>query len=59
MVNLDKILTYEQGDMDDHAMINLFQELINDGSAYELQGHYGRMAEHLIAAGLCQRAGSK
>jgi len=55
MVSIDKIMDYENGDMEDYQMIEFFQELINDGTAWTLQGHYGRTARALIDAGLCHR----
>ena len=53
MNQVDKIIAYEQGDLTDEETIELFQELIDTGLAYRLQGHYGRMAETLIQAGHC------
>lgn len=50
----DKIIRYEQGEMDDSEMVELFQELVNSGLAWELQGHYGRTAIALIENGLVQ-----
>jgi len=55
MVNIDKIISYEQGELDEDQTVELFQELINDGSAWTLQGHYGRTATALINAGLCRQ----
>jgi hypothetical protein len=53
---LDAIIAFEQGDLSDEATLDLFQELINSGLAWSLQGMYGRMAQNLIDAGLCDPA---
>lgn len=55
MATVDKIIAYECGEMDDQEMIEFFQELINSGMAWRLQGHYGRTAAALIDAGYCTR----
>lgn len=55
MNQLDKIIAYENGDLDEIETIELFQELIDNGMAWALQGHYGRTAMHLIEAGLCNK----
>jgi len=52
---VDMIIKYEQGLLDDIDAIALFQELIDNGMAWTLQGHYGRTATRLIEAGLCTR----
>lgn len=52
---VDKIMQYEAGDMTEEEMIDFFQELINDGSCWTLQGHYGRTAVELIRMGLCKQ----
>ena len=49
-----KIIKYEEGEMNEDEMISLFQELVNTGMAWSLQGHYGRTAMHLIEEGLIQ-----
>lgn len=54
---LDAIIAYEQGDLDDEGTVILFQRLIDSGRAWLLQGHYGRTAEALIAGGYCTRPG--
>ena len=53
MVDVDKIIRYEQGDMEDAEIVFMFQDMINDGSVWQLQGSYGRMARFLIEAGHC------
>ena len=54
MDQVDKIMAFEQGDLDDDGVIELFQELIDSGLAWKLQGSYGRMANALIANGYCE-----
>ncbi len=49
------IMAYEQGDLQDEAMIELFQHLVDSGLVWNLQGHYGRTATALIQMGLVQR----
>ncbi len=54
-MNIDKLIAYENGELDQEQTISFFQELIDSGEAYSLQGHYGRAAERLIEAGYCHR----
>ncbi len=56
MIDINKIIKYESGEMDQEETISFFQELIDTGHAWRLQGHYGRTALRLIEYGLCQRA---
>ena len=53
MDQVDKIIAFESGDLDFEAAIELFQELINSGLVWQLQGSYGRTARALIEEGLC------
>jgi len=48
----EKVCKYEEGKMSEEEIISFFQELVNSGVAWTLQGHYGRMAMHLIEDGL-------
>ena len=50
-----KVIRYEQDELDGNEIIQLFQELIDNGMAWSLQGHYGRMAIDLIENGYCKR----
>ena len=54
MDQVDKIIAFEQGDLDEDGIIKLFQELIDSGLVWQLQGSYGRMARNLINAGYCE-----
>lgn len=56
---IDKIIEYEQGNLDNHQVLNLFSTLIKSGLCYTLQGHYGRIAEALIAEGYLDKAGER
>ena len=51
---VDKICRYEEGRMTDEEMVSFFQELVNNGMAWSLQGHYGRTAMYLIENGYVQ-----
>jgi hypothetical protein len=45
------IMAYENGELDQEGIIELFQALVNSGLAWQLQGSYGRTAKALIDAG--------
>jgi len=47
-----RITEYEQGKLDNDQTIELFQELLDSGLVWNLQGHYGRLAYQLLEAGL-------
>ncbi len=49
---IDKIIAYENDDLNTREFLALFQELVNTGQAWSLQGHYGRTAKSLIDKGL-------
>lgn len=48
---IGKIIDFESGDLDDTGTLELFQHLVDTGMAWQLQGNYGRMAQHLIENG--------
>jgi len=50
----NKILKYENGEMDCQETIAFFQELIDTELCWKLQGHYGRTANSFIEEGLCK-----
>ena len=47
----NKIISYENGEMDNEEILEFFQELVNSGLCWQLQGHYGRTAHALITEG--------
>lgn len=58
MVSVDKLVAFETGELNDDEIIVLFSELVRDGTAWQLQGSYGRMAQRLIEAGHLDRQGT-
>ena len=53
MKNLtERIVAYEQGELNEEQTIQLFQHLVDSGMVMKLQGHYGRFAAQLLEAGL-------
>ena len=46
------IIAYEEGSLDEDEVIELFQNLVNTGLAWRLQGSYGRTAAALIEQGV-------
>ena len=52
-MGLEFIMAYENGELDDDAIVEGFQAGIDSGLVWHLQGSYGRTAKALIEAGLC------
>ncbi|KKM61429.1 hypothetical protein LCGC14_1531890 [marine sediment metagenome] len=52
MDQIDKIIAYEQGELDEEETLELFQALVDNGMAWTLQGSYGRTAMSLLEGGL-------
>ena len=55
MPDVDKIIRFENGEMDDDEVVEFFQSMIDSGVVWQLQGFYGRNAMALIEAGMCHR----
>jgi hypothetical protein len=51
---LDQVVKYESGQLDQPTTIELFQSLIESGLAWSLPGNYGRTASELITLGVCR-----
>lgn len=47
----DKIISFEEGEMDEQEVIQLFQELVSTGVIDHFQGSYQRIAQMLIDEG--------
>ena len=57
MLSVDFIMQYEAGEIDDiDEIADNIQGAIDDGSIWQLQGYYGRLARDLIEAGYCHHA---
>jgi hypothetical protein len=48
---VDKIIDFEEGNLTDDEVIELFQELVDTGMINQLQGFYQRTARDLWEAG--------
>lgn len=46
------LIGLDEGTLDEEQEIGLFQELVDSGLAWQLQGRIGRLAADLIEAGL-------
>jgi len=57
---VDKMISYESGDMDEGQVIDFFQELLDRRLINSLQGSYQRIATTLLEKGLIElRRGNK
>jgi thymidine phosphorylase len=52
MTLTEKLTAYEHGDMTEEETIAFFQEMLDTGLVWELQGHYGRTAGYLLDLGV-------
>lgn len=51
MATIDRLMAFENDELEHGEVLELFQELVDTGLAWELQGFYGRTAAHLIEIG--------
>ena len=51
------IISYESGDLTDVEVVELFAELVSNGMAWSLQGHYGRTAMGFIETNIISKEG--
>tara|TARA_R110000751_G_scaffold279802_1_gene382217 strand:- start:45 stop:242 length:198 start_codon:yes stop_codon:yes gene_type:complete len=54
---IDKIIAFEQGELEAQEILELFSNLIKSGMAWTLQGSYGRTAERLIERKIINKDG--
>lgn len=51
------LMGYEDGELTEPAIVDLFAHLIKTGMAWDLQGHYGRTAAGFIKANVIDEFG--
>lgn len=56
-MNIDKMIAYESGELNEADTITFFAELVKSKMAWSLQGSYGRMASAMIDAGFISPEG--
>ena len=54
---IDDINAYENGELGEDETVALFQDLLDRGIVWKLQGSYQRTAVDLLTAGLIRRKG--
>lgn len=57
MIDFERLMDYEAGNLSDKDMIQLFADLIRTGLCWSLQGHYGRTAKAMISEGYINEEG--
>lgn len=54
-MDVDFIIAYENGELSEDEIVAGFQDGVNTGLVWQLQGSYGRTAQRLIQEGLVTR----
>jgi hypothetical protein len=54
-IAIERLMLFENGEMEEQDVLDLFQELVDSGLVWKLQGSYGRMAQRLIDIGSIKR----
>lgn len=57
MPDIDKIIAFENGELDNDEVLMFFADLITTGVVWQLQGSYGRTATELIEGGFISPEG--
>ena len=57
MPDVEKIIAFEAGELDNDETLELFAGLVRSGMAWQLQGSYGRTAAALIDGGFISPEG--
>jgi len=52
MIDVNKVISWESVELSEEETIEFFQELVDSGAVWKLQGCYGRTAMDLLEAGL-------
>ena len=55
---LDQIMEYESGELNDKGIIEMFSDMVKDGTVWQLQGSYGRTAEAFIFNEILDKQGN-
>jgi len=56
-MNINTLMAYESGELNEAETINFFADLVKTKMAWSLQGSYGRMASAMIDAGFISPEG--
>ncbi len=53
MTDFEAIIVIESGASSHELVVEAVQQLIDSGTAWQLQGYYGRLANQLLSSGDC------